>query len=691
MTISIQQALDIVSKCWGKQRGFVYFPWIPGDCETKDERVSSWHESRGFRWPKEKDAIVDHLKEHRDDDVYWCTSIFEVDRGRKQEWAMEHYSLWADLDEVDPRGIADWPPSVAWETSPGRFQALWYLSSTRLNLADRGAECQRLTYHLGADRSGWDITTLLRLPGWANHKPDRRQDDGTAWTGRIVADLDGKGRRWKIDEFDDLPEIEGLGASTPEIAALESEVNKVDRHKAYARYRLKLPAKARELFSARAVAGDRSEKLWWMMRCLADAGASVTEIAAIVRETVWNKFEGRSDELHRLLSEASKAIAQVSTETKEELEEQAEGKPDPTHFFTMLEKAPAPLWLIRNIWTQGSVGFIAGQPKSWKSWMALDMALSVGSGASFMNQFPVELPGPVLYIQEEDSVHLLKSRKDRVWPNKRIDRMEVDAQGRLEWVPAEDNLQPPLINALVREGFVVSDPAWQSWLDEQLDKGYDGEGDYRMLVLDPLMMMAGDVEENRATAMTTHIFKPLKQLAEKHKVAIAVVHHMRKGAADGARGGQMMHGSVANHAFSECSLYVTHDKKKLAVEVENKNAVGGSFKVGNIRNRRWEPALTDIDLRGVEDEEDHAIVNEGIAGKEPQATNGSRDGRGRPFTGGRTLATLRDLGKPATVTEIARAAGVSTQTVSRQMRDMLEREMVTKDGRKFSLNKRPRV
>ena len=35
------------------------------------------------------------------------------------------------------------------------------------------------------------------------------------------------------------------------------------------------------------------------------------------------------------------------------------------------------LWLIESLWARGAVGIIGGAPKCCKSWLALDMALSV--------------------------------------------------------------------------------------------------------------------------------------------------------------------------------------------------------------------------------------------------------------------------------------------------------------------------
>ena len=216
---------------------------------------------------------------------------------------MDEHALWADLDEVDPREIRDYPPTIAWESSPNRFQALWLTEKGDFQGASwPGNENQKLTYMLGADPSGWDTTQLLRLPGWPNFKPERIEaNGGKAPMGKL---LWSAGQTYTLEEFKDLPEVQGASSyNSVMIEAFESEVEDVDRLKVLAKLKIKLNATARELLKAREVSGDRSSQMWYLMRCLADAGATSQEIVAIIRPLVWNKFDGRADEI--LVAESS--------------------------------------------------------------------------------------------------------------------------------------------------------------------------------------------------------------------------------------------------------------------------------------------------------------------------------------------------------------------------------------------------
>lgn len=598
--------LTLVSKAWGKQTGYCFFPYIDRDAQVRTGRRQAGYnegpsrdkrDKRGpaFRWPNDRAEIREYLETHlkAGHDTYWCPSLFEFPV-RRSDVAMDEHALWADLDEADPREIRDYPPTIAWESSPGRFQALWLASEGDFQGASwPGNENQRLTYLLGADPSGWDTTQLLRLPGWPNFKPERVEaNGGKPPKGRV---LWSAGQQYTVDDFHDLPEVRGA-VSSELTEALEAEVEGIDRLKVLANLKLKLNHTARELLNAKEVTGDRSAQMWYLMRCLADAGGTTTEIVSIVRPLVWNKFVGRADEMKRLIAEASKAVASRSDEVVEELEEEGARK-KPQRLGDLLRNIKRPVWLVEGVLTEGACGFIAGEPKTWKSWVGYDLALSIATGADFLGHFPVRNPGPVLYIQEEDPPPVLKTRGAKIWNGKTVDKFELDTDGRgLFWLPpAQERKFDPDIDGYVQQGVVISDDAWQMWLDETIEEGMTLNGKtepYRLMLIDTLMMTAGEVDENRAQEMTNKIFRPLKVISRKHNVSVIVIHHLNKG--DKQRIGQRMLGSVANHAWGEDSLYLTHSSPRgtLKMEFESKVATGQIYKLGNLNNALWDPQIT---------------------------------------------------------------------------------------------------
>ena len=679
MTLEHAKALRIISRAWGKQDGYAFFPHIDREEQRlAGERRAGYHENRAFKWPEEKRQILEHMAKHEGDDLYWCPSLFEGS-DRKIELAMDEHAMWADLDEADPRllkGNHDYRPTVAWESSPGRFQALWLGNPDLGDFAGAswsGNENQRLTYHLGADKSGWDTTQLLRIPGWDNHKPEYSKR-GKPVPGKLLWD---RGPMYEMDDFKLLPEVKGALGQNKLGDVLEEEIEAVDRHKVIARIKLKLNQRAREMLTARTVMGDRSENLWYLIRCLADAGCTVHEIVAIAKASVWNKFEGRSDEVKRLITEAMKAIDQRSPETLEIIEEEQAPKARPSRLAGFLKDVQPPKWLVEGIATVGSVGFIAGQPKSFKSWLALDLALSIATGAMFLDYFKVVQPGPVLYIQEEDSAVTVKSRTKKIWKSKTVDHMRISTQGDVIWTPGDAMAFDPDVNIYLQEGFVVSEPHWQEWLDEILAEGMDGRP-YVMVIIDTLMNVAGDVDENKSQHMTTKIFKPMKMLMRKHNCALRFVHHMGKGGADDTRrGGQKMLGGTANHAWSEDSLYVSRNAKRddfLDVEFESKSAAGKRYSVGGMNAQNaWAPYF-----------EPQAPA--------PEEVPTSRGRKGRPHA--KTPSTPKPTnpilellaGSPSlTVGAIADAQDRTYNPTYRSLQALEKKGLVTRDGRVWAL------
>lgn len=689
--MNISRMLSIVSKAWGKQTGYCFFPYIDRQAQARTglrnagynegptpqngERPKSDKRGPAFRWPNDRAEIRDYLQSHleKGHDVYWCPSLFEFPT-RRSDVAMDEHALWADLDEADPREMRDYPPTVAWESSPGRYQALWLAGEGDFQGASwPGNENQRLTYLLGADPSGWDTTQLLRLPGWPNFKPERMEaNGGQPPKGKL---LWSAGQTYSIKDFDGLPEVRGA-VSSELTEALEQEVDGIDRLKVLARLKLKLNHTARDILNAKEVSGDRSGQMWYLMRCLADAGGTTTEIVAIIRPTVWNKFAGRADEMKRLIAEASKAVASRSDEVVEELEEEGERK-KPQRLGDLLRNIKRPVWLVEGVLTEGATGFIAGEPKTWKSWVGYDLAMSIATGADFLGYFPVRNPGPVLYIQEEDPPPVLKTRGAKIWSGKTVDKFELSEEGGLFWLPpAQEQSFDPDINGYIQQGVTISDDAWQMWLDETLEEGMiptqGGEPQpYRLMLIDTLMMTAGDVDENRAQEMTTKIFRPMKLLARKHNVSLVVVHHMNKG--ENKRMGQRMLGSVANHAWGEDSIYLTHGTKRgqVKMEFESKVAPGQVYKIDNLDNERWDPQLSHWRKEDEKNENSRPQRQPYDRGARRSDSDGSDQGaRREPRKASAAGQALEQLGGIQETNAIAEMAGLSYQQAYRQlMRD----------------------
>ncbi|MGH7418096.1 MAG: AAA family ATPase, partial [Candidatus Rokuibacteriota bacterium] len=67
-------------------------------------------------------------------------------------------------------------------------------------------------------------------------------------------------------------------------------------------------------------------------------------------------------------------------------------------------------WLVEGLWLRQGVGFLCGSPKACKTWLALDVALSVASRTAVLGEYPVAEAGAVLLFVAEDPPAAVRSR-----------------------------------------------------------------------------------------------------------------------------------------------------------------------------------------------------------------------------------------------------------------------------------------
>lgn len=106
-------------------------------------------------------------------DVYFCPLTF-YQKKRRKEYVLKSRWLYADLDEA-PLDKLPLKPTHLWRTSNGRHQALWGLADY-VEPQDLEKWNRLMTNKSKADKSGWDLTQLLRIPGTHNYKRSVPED-----------------------------------------------------------------------------------------------------------------------------------------------------------------------------------------------------------------------------------------------------------------------------------------------------------------------------------------------------------------------------------------------------------------------------------------------------------------------------------------------------------------------------------
>lgn len=124
-----------------------------------------------------------HVDKHNS---YFCASPYKEAKSKHKENVSDSVlALYADLDKCHP-SKCHVRPSIAIESSSGRFQALWLLDRP-VEKGEAEELCRRIAYEHaaeGADVSGWDLTQLLRVPGTPNHKYEDKPLVNLVWQER---------------------------------------------------------------------------------------------------------------------------------------------------------------------------------------------------------------------------------------------------------------------------------------------------------------------------------------------------------------------------------------------------------------------------------------------------------------------------------------------------------------------------
>jgi len=538
--------IEFLTQVWGEEEGYVFLPY-KGD---------KWHESKAFSWPTDRKEVNAYIERHAESkDLYYCPNLFSKPK-RQREYVKPLRWLYADLDPIDPRKIG-LKPTIAIQSSPGRHQALWRLART---LAPPKHEDynRRLTYAIGADKGGWDLTQVLRIPGTRNHKYPGRVKVRLRWSGtskytltKVKSYLDGVERNASTVEIPDAVDL-----------LLPSESAETIRKRVWDQ----LDNRGRSILDPKADPGDpnlvggegRSGVLWELECRLLEAGLEPEEVFVVVKQSVWNKFEDRRDSDIQLWREVQKAHLHVGSVIAETVASGNNGitraRPRLLSYADLLGSAiREPEWAIEDWWTLGSHGIIAGLPKSYKSLISTDMAVSLASETPFLGQYEVNprAVGPVLIVQQENSLPILRDRLLKISHNRglQIGSSTIEADNTIVFQA------PPAIPILFYNdfGFNMTMPDDQ----EAVETVIRNEG-IKTIFFDPLYLMIGGADENKANEMRP-ILVWLLRIRNLYNCAVVVIHHWGKGAqARGGRGlgGTRLLGSTTIYGWLEAALYL---------------------------------------------------------------------------------------------------------------------------------------
>lgn len=205
-------------------------------------------------------------------------------------------------------------------------------------------------------------------------------------------------------------------------------------------------------------------------------------------------------------------------------------------------------WLIQGLWAEQAVGVVGGEPKSLKSFLALDMAVAVASGEPCLRRFGVRSPGRVVLYPAEDSAPTVRERLEGICQAAGRELHQLDIQ-----VITAPSLRLDLADDRQKLAATI----------EQLRP--------RLLILDPFVRLHR-CRENESSEVAP-LLAYLRELQRQYQLAVTLVHHARKGG-DKARAGQALRGSSEFHAWGDSNLYLRRRGERLVLTVEHRAAAG---------------------------------------------------------------------------------------------------------------------
>jgi hypothetical protein len=217
-----------------------------------------------------------------------------------------------------------------------------------------------------------------------------------------------------------------------------------------------------------------------------------------------------------------------------------------TRACDLKEGTDRPPWLIEGLWAEQAVGILGGEPKCCKSFLALDMAVSVASGRCCLRRFPVRNSGPVLLFPAEDSHRVVRQRLQGIC---------AAAETAFDALPLYVITAPRLLldlpqdRARLRATVAALRPV--------------------LLVLDPFIRLHR-ADEN-ASKEVAPLLGFLRELQREFALAVLLVHHVRKRSGKD-RPGQALRGSSDLHGWGDSNLYLRRHGTGLTLAVEHRAA-----------------------------------------------------------------------------------------------------------------------
>ncbi|MEE9279750.1 MAG: AAA family ATPase [Myxococcota bacterium] len=293
-------------------------------------------------------------------------------------------------------------------------------------------------------------------------------------------------------------------------------------------------------------------------------------------------------------------------------------------------------WLVEGLWADQAVGVIGGEPKCYKSFLALDLAVAVASGAPGLRHFRVAQTGPVLLFAAEDPLPVVRERLEGIAGAAGVPFRSLDVH-------------------------VITAPRLR--LDQVTDRRALRETLHalrpRLLILDPFVRLHR-IDEN-AVAEVAPLLASLRELQRRFQTAVLLVHHARKGASH-VRAGQALRGSSEIHAWGDSNLYLQRKLDAITLTIEHRAAAS--------------PEPLTLELHPQPDALALRVASSSEIRPEPAAPADLTE---------RILSVLARASEPLTRAELRRACRMRTRTLGDLLHTLTQAGRILREDRGYQL------
>ena len=300
----------------------LFLKFVLGDaqgvlCVSRRPAGTKQFEEEYFNYPGEIKATLEWLAaSERGYDLYFCPNLLAGNK-RDKASVLSCGCAWADLDSCKPENMLI-PPTIVVETSPQRYQGYWVFDEAVEPAVAEDISRRIAYYHAeqGADKSGWDLSQLLRIPYSYNYKYGNNP--------AAIQIRKATNEHYTPDSFSVYPQAEGFEYTE---IPFPTEWPQEDADATLQKHRTHFHPRVWDLYNTVPDEHKWSTALWQLEMLLFEGGMVREEVFIVAKAAKCNKYErdGRSDKL--LWKDVCRAWARAVEKTKAI----AFGQYDPPH------------------------------------------------------------------------------------------------------------------------------------------------------------------------------------------------------------------------------------------------------------------------------------------------------------------------------------------------------------------------